>query len=69
MQGRLEKTVRDVLRDYGGIESTLEWVYRRDVERAHGLPVGLRQVSTVGPWRHDVRYERWRLAVELGRVA
>ena len=57
--------VRDVLRDYGGIESTLEWVYRRDVERAHGLPVGLRQVSTVGPWRHDVRYERWRLAVEL----
>jgi hypothetical protein len=35
----------DLLDDLIGVESTLEYVYRRDVERLHGLPKGQRQVS------------------------
>lgn len=54
-----------VARDIEGIESTLEWVYRRDVERAHGLPAGQRQTRVVGAWRDDVRYGTYRLTVEL----
>lgn len=57
--------LRDVAIDLQGIESTLEWVYRRDVERAHGLPTGERQVRTVGRYRCDVRYRGYRLIAEL----
>lgn len=50
------RMLREVALDLQGIESTLEWVYRRDVERAHGLPEGQRQVRTAGHWKCDVRY-------------
>lgn len=66
---RLPRGVRDVLTDLTGIESTLEFVYRRDVERAHGLPSGSRQVSHSRGTRSDVTYEAYRLIVELdGRL-
>ncbi|MFT3875585.1 MAG: type IV toxin-antitoxin system AbiEi family antitoxin domain-containing protein [Propioniciclava sp.] len=55
----------EVVRDLEGIESTLEWVYRRDVERAHGLPEGSRQVRVVGRWRCDVRYDSFFTIVEV----
>lgn len=55
-----------------GIESLLELRYLRDVERAHGLPPGERQVAHTrlgGRIFDDVRY-RVGLVVELdGRVA
>ncbi len=35
-----------MLADLQGIESNLEFVFRRDVLRAHGLPEGRRQVKT-----------------------
>lgn len=57
--------LRDVVCDMEGIESTLEWVYRDDVERAHCLPDGHRQASVVGPWRSDVHYDGFRLVVEV----
>ncbi len=57
--------LRDVAIDLQGIESNLEWVYRRDVERAHGLPEGDRQARVVGHYRCDVRYGSERLIVEL----
>lgn len=56
---------RDVLGDLDGIESTLEYAYRRDVERSHGLPSGRRQVSVSARTRSDVLYEDYRLIVEL----
>ncbi len=55
----------------GGAESSMEVRFVRDVERAHGLPVGERQLSTeVGRRsRHDVGYRAQRLLVELdGRL-
>lgn len=39
--------------------------YRAEVERAHGLPPGARQVSVLDGWRCDVRYDAWSLIVEL----
>ena len=55
-----------------GLESYLELVYLRRVERAHGLPTGKRQVRAdrAGrPIRRDVVYEEFGLIVELdGRV-
>lgn len=57
--------LREVVRDMQGIQSTLEWVYRRDVERAHQLPPGLRQASVAKPWQCDVHYEEWELIVEV----
>ncbi len=57
--------LREVVCDMEGIESTLEWVYRDDVERAHRLPDGHRQASVVGPWRNDVHYDGFRLVVEV----
>lgn len=51
-----------------GAESTAEVRYIRDVERAHGLPVGLRQLTSVAG-RHDNRYPDFRLIVEVdGRL-
>lgn len=54
-----------VAHDLSGIESSLEWIYRADVERAHSLPAGARQVSVLDGWRCDVRYGSWSLIVEL----
>jgi hypothetical protein len=56
-----------------GVHSVLERVYRRDVERAHGLPRGTRNRPEPGSsssWYRDVRYRPWRVLVELdGRGA
>ena len=61
--------LKAVTLDLSGIESTLEWIYRARVERAHRLPTGVRQVSVVDGWRCDVRYDPWSLIAELdGRV-
>ncbi|SDS80119.1 type IV toxin-antitoxin system AbiEi family antitoxin domain-containing protein [Microlunatus soli] len=51
-----------------GAESPLEVCYLNDVERAHGLPVGERQVRVDQRGvrrRRDVRYRKYRLLVEL----
>lgn len=62
----------DLLADVaGGAESVLEVRYLRDVERAHGLPRGRRQLPlTIGSVRvHDIAYEAQRVLVELdGRL-
>lgn len=56
-----------------GVTTPLERHYVRDVERAHALPRGSRNQLDVGGGRRryrDVRYQRWRLVVELdGRAA
>ncbi len=60
---------RAVLDDLAGIESTLEFAYLRDVERAHGLPVGRRQASLVAGTRSDVSYDEYDTLIELdGRL-
>ena len=55
-----------------GVQSVLESVYLRRVERAHGLPRGERQLSEVtaqGRVYRDVRYPAFGLIVELdGRL-
>lgn len=59
--------------DLAGVHSWLEYVYHRDVERPHGLPVGRRQArGTAGGITayRDVLYDEYALIVELdGRVA
>lgn len=53
-----------------GVESPLEHRYLRDVERAHGLARGTRQLRRVGAAaRHDVGYREFWVLVELdGRL-
>jgi len=61
----LEGILKDVMT---GTCSVLEHGYLDRVERPHGLPVGRRQVPVVQDARkmwQDVRYEEWRLTVEL----
>lgn len=59
----------EILDDLEGLESTLEFAFRRDVELAHRLPRGRRQVSITDGTRTDVAYDESRLLVELdGRV-
>ena len=66
---RGRKRFDELLGDLSGIESTLEYAYRRDVERAHGLPAGLRNVSVSQGTRTDVVYAEYGLLVELdGRL-
>lgn len=55
----------EVLADLQGIESNLEFVFRRDVLRAHGLPEGRRQVRTGGRRRLDVYYDEYGVIVEV----
>lgn len=55
----------EILGDLDGIESTLEYVYRRDVERAHGLPAAKRQESASAGTRSDAWYEDYEVLVEL----
>ena len=57
-------TLLAVLADLQGLESNLEFVFRRDVERAHGLPKGARQARK-GRSRFDLHYEAWRTIVEV----
>lgn len=51
-----------------GAQSAMEARYLRDVERAHGLPRGVRQRSVVAHKFTDVLYEQYRLVVELDGV-
>ena len=58
----------------GGDHSVLEFRYHRDVERAHGLPESVRQVSFMTPGgrrgRRDRVYDEYGVVVELdGRLA
>ena len=62
---RNRKQLLALLEDLERIESTLEYVYRRDVERAHGLPRARRQKSVSAGTRTDVLYESFALLVEL----
>jgi hypothetical protein len=59
----------DLLQDVdAGVHSVLEHRYLTDVEQAHGLPVGERQVRVVSAERvvfRDVRYGAHRTLVEL----
>jgi very-short-patch-repair endonuclease len=52
-----------------GVQSALERRYYRDVERAHGLPRGVRQrreaTAEGGSRYRDVVYEEWGVVVEL----
>ncbi len=61
--------VRDVLADVeAGTRSVLEQRYLREVERAHGLPEGERQVrehTARGTVQRDIRYVAQRTLVEL----
>lgn len=66
---RGRKRFKEILGDLEGIESNLEYVYRRDVERAHGLPTGRRNQSVSAGTRSDVEYEEYGVLVELdGRL-
>ena len=60
----------EMLADIGeGAESPAEMRYLRDVEPAHGLPVGVRQSPTGHGGRRDVEYKEWNLIVEVdGRL-
>jgi hypothetical protein len=55
-----------------GVQSVLEGTYRRKVERAHGLPRPDRQAherTEDGIVYRDVRYDQYRLVIELdGRI-
>ncbi len=65
------RLLTDLLADArDGAESPLEVRYLREVERAHGLPRGRRQLSRRGgPEQHDVGYRDYGLIVELdGRL-
>jgi hypothetical protein len=70
---RWRALVSDVLADVrAGIMSVLEQGYVRDVERAHGLPRGVRnKAEGVGRTRRyrDVRYDKYRLVIELDGAA
>lgn len=58
------RQLAEILADVGqGAESPLELVYLRDVERAHGMKPGRRQVQS-GGFRCDIYYEEG-LVVEL----
>jgi hypothetical protein len=66
---RQRALLRAVLADVAaGTRSVLEQRYLRDVERAHGLPVGerqLRQETAGGVVHRDTRYPAQRVLVEL----
>ncbi|MGC3994033.1 MAG: type IV toxin-antitoxin system AbiEi family antitoxin domain-containing protein [Propionicimonas sp.] len=48
-----------------GVRSQLERRYLWQVERAHGLPVGIRQQGPVGSFETDVWYAEYHTVVEL----
>ena len=70
---RWRALVGEVLVGVGeGVESVLEWRYLQDVERAHALPTGQRQLRTVRDGHNeycDVGYEEFGLLVELDGAA
>ncbi len=54
-----------ILGDLDGVESALEFAYRRDVERAHRLPPPRRQFSVSQGTRSDGFYEEFGVVIEL----
>ncbi len=63
---RNRKLVLDILHDVAdGIESPLERLYLKTVERAHGLPAAHRQITITEGTRSDVGYPDFGLLVEL----
>jgi hypothetical protein len=67
---RWRDVLHEVLADIeDGVASPLELRYRRDVERRHQLPAGSRNQMEVrgfgGRWYRDVRYQQWRVVIEL----
>lgn len=64
-RGRERAERLEVLGDLLGQDSILEARFARDVERAHGLPIGDRQQSVSEGTRTDVRYREWATLVEL----
>jgi very-short-patch-repair endonuclease len=60
----------EALGDVGdGVESAAEHRYVRDVERAHGLPVGRRQAPAPGRRHRDSAYDDVKVVVEVdGRL-
>lgn len=61
---RHKAELHEVLTDLQGIESNLEYVFRRDVERAHGLPDGIRQYKA-GRSRFDILYDGYGVVAEV----
>lgn len=63
------RLVKALLQDHqDGVHSELERLFRKDVERAHGLPAGARQVRGLR-YRTDVEYLGGLVIVELdGRL-
>jgi hypothetical protein len=58
----------ELVGDADGLESALEWRYRRDVERPHGLPTPQRQVvvrAGSASFRRDIDYEEYGVVIEL----
>jgi hypothetical protein len=70
---RWREDLRDALADvHAGVQSPLERRYLHDVEQAHALPKGMRQVKTRAGSTvqyHDVRYTDFGVGVELDGVA
>jgi hypothetical protein len=66
---RWRRLIHELLSEVrAGVRSALERRYFRDVERAHGLPRGERNLADGprgGRRYRDVRYRRWRVVVEL----
>jgi len=67
---RWRRELASALRDVAaGCHSLLELRYRRNVERSHGLPAGMRQRRREN-WYDDVAYDEYGVNVELdGRRA
>jgi hypothetical protein len=71
-RSRWRSLIGDLVDDGDGVESVLEWRYRRDVERRHGLPTASRQhvVGRAGQRdRRDAVYGEYCTVIELdGRL-
>lgn len=67
---RHRRDVLEVLTEVdNGMESPLELRYAKDVERAHSLPCGVRQLSVSKGTRSDVTYLEFGVLVEIdGRL-
>jgi hypothetical protein len=72
-KSRWRAEIREALADVAsGVHSPLEHRYLRNVERAHSLPAGDRQVHAVQSGRtifRDVRYRKYLVVVELDGAA
>ena len=66
---QMRRRFAELVGDMTGIESTLEYAYRRDVERSHQLPKAKRAISVSTRTRSDVLYDGYGVLIELdGRV-